>query len=410
MKATVLLAASLALAVASPAQDAKLEALRQILIPTRPQGRPDLSDGTRGATPRLTVAKHELRDWIESRLPPDNASFNPESIAATLNRALKAQGLVVENSGSDTPSDQQMDPTGYVGPIKMTLTRGYLLVQTGLGVLCGYDESAYLYEWKTGRWQRRWESEQNDYRKDKYEPQFFEQILISPASAEHDYLILTLGGNPWCYSSWSAGLYYRLWRMGADTPRPKLLLDEHLDDIFGDENRADVRPHDVRFVFFGAASDTIHVARPVVRHYRVEHDKVTRIDSAARIPREFVDTWLFGPWEQVAAQSDGVKLAQMAQTFSQLSNWSADRIALNEMYADYPRDYLRHCVDDASVWQVRFSYKERLDSSAEKTLYFFVRWQKPDRFTMLDIRDAPAPACTQPDPDAEQIRNLFADR
>src|SRR5262249_39971190 len=72
--------------------DAKLEGLRQILTPMRSNWSPD-SD-TRGVTPQLTLAKHELRDWVELQLPrPD---FNPAALAVKLNAALNARGLVFD--------------------------------------------------------------------------------------------------------------------------------------------------------------------------------------------------------------------------------------------------------------------------------------------------------------------------
>src|SRR5215467_2300451 len=46
--------------------DPRLDALRGILIPMRGTARG--SGGPRGATPQLTIAKHQLRDWVESEV------------------------------------------------------------------------------------------------------------------------------------------------------------------------------------------------------------------------------------------------------------------------------------------------------------------------------------------------------
>ena len=48
------------------AQDPALEALRTTLVALRPLQ--DKHPDTRDATPQLTVAKHQFRDWVESRL------------------------------------------------------------------------------------------------------------------------------------------------------------------------------------------------------------------------------------------------------------------------------------------------------------------------------------------------------
>jgi hypothetical protein len=45
---------------------------------------------------------------------------------------------------------------------------GLLIITTAVGILCQYDESAYAYKLVNGRWQRVWESEQNDYASAKF--------------------------------------------------------------------------------------------------------------------------------------------------------------------------------------------------------------------------------------------------
>jgi hypothetical protein len=81
------------------------------------------------------------------------------------------------------------------------------VVQTAVGIQCGYDESAYIYEWKDNHWQRFWESQQNNYTKDKYVPQSLRAVLISPTDYRPDadqtaHVIVTLGTYPRCSSNW----------------------------------------------------------------------------------------------------------------------------------------------------------------------------------------------------------------
>lgn len=217
-----------------------------------------------------------------------------------------------------------------------------------------------------------------------------------------------MGGNPWCYSAWSAGLYYRLWRIGPDTTHPKLLLDETGRNVYGGEGRGAVGTDDVLFEFHVGSVDLLVHNHPQQRHYRVERDKVTQIDPVALTPRDFVDTWLSDPWEVSARRSDGgnsVKLNQFHKTLGGPGNVG--------LFEDMPRgnapaDFLRHCLDDPLTWQVRFfPYKERPAIATENPVYFLLRWQKPYQFTMLDIRNGPFTACTQPDPDAEKPRTMF---
>lgn len=81
------------------------------------------------------------------------------------------------------------------------------MVQTAVGIECGFDESAYTYEWDGDRWRRFWQSEQDDYGEKKYLPQRLHAVLISPTDYRTDgdksaHLVLTLGDLPWCSSNW----------------------------------------------------------------------------------------------------------------------------------------------------------------------------------------------------------------
>lgn len=50
---------------------------------------------------------------------------------------------------------------GFLSPVKLRPTSGFLALQTGVGIECGFDESAYLYRWQEGGWTRAWQNEQN---------------------------------------------------------------------------------------------------------------------------------------------------------------------------------------------------------------------------------------------------------
>ena len=57
----------LAIALSWPAfADGRVEAVRDLLFSMR--GTPPVPDKVRGASTKLTAAKHQLRDWIESRM------------------------------------------------------------------------------------------------------------------------------------------------------------------------------------------------------------------------------------------------------------------------------------------------------------------------------------------------------
>jgi hypothetical protein len=72
-------------------------------------------------------------------------------------------------STGDAADDQNL--LGSLGIVRFSSESGLLIITTGVGILCEYDESAYGYKRINDHWQRIWESEQNDYSPKKYAPQ-----------------------------------------------------------------------------------------------------------------------------------------------------------------------------------------------------------------------------------------------
>src|SRR5437773_10451279 len=67
------------------ADDAQLTALRSTLVALRKD--PSDSAGPRGASPQLTIAKHQLRDWVEGRL----AAFAQRDDVGDFQRKLNSE-------------------------------------------------------------------------------------------------------------------------------------------------------------------------------------------------------------------------------------------------------------------------------------------------------------------------------
>ncbi len=80
--------------LAAPAQDRSLDALRATLVALRPHA--DEHRETRGATPELTMAKHQLRDWIESRLIGFAQNGDEDMLARELADRLRESELSCE--------------------------------------------------------------------------------------------------------------------------------------------------------------------------------------------------------------------------------------------------------------------------------------------------------------------------
>jgi hypothetical protein len=352
---------------------------------------------TRGASPELTTVKHQLRDWIEShltRLTSDSDELEKTELVIQLNDALKEAHLLCATEPECSSNDQTR--LGFLGDIRIDLRQmdSFLVLQTAIGVECGYDESAYVYAWRNGKWKWIWQSEQNHYTKDEYAVQTLHSVLLSPAPNAGAPLILTLGSAPWCTSNWR-NVYYRLWRTYAEDYPPKLLLNGDEMAFLGNHDiQGSVGREDALVEFVVASKDPGVLSRPAVRHYAVHGNTAERIGPVALSPRDFSEEWLANPWEQSKLWSQPSSVAAL-----QLEH----DVALSGVeHGEFAATH--HCTDSPDLWQTA------LDPSDKKkgTIYFLIRWLPPYRFTMVRVSDHASPSCTEKDPAADDGgRTLF---
>lgn len=381
------------------AEDVKLDGIRSLLAPMRT----DQTKGrkARGATATLTDVKHQLREWIESRLADLRWNGvrwapNPKVLQEQLNDDLERAGLFC---GLSVPCPEQTG-LGFLGRVVIDIDRGVLVLRTAVGIdVCGDDESAYGYEWSEAdkKWQRFWESEQDDYQEGKYFPQRLQDVQISPADFRpgvdrSEHLILTLGVEPWCSSNWH-DVYYRVWQTKSSSA-PVLLLDgkewAFVDaDIHGSVSRTDV------LFQFPVSSVEGGFTRPEIRHYVLRRGSLERTDPVALSPRQFTSFWLARPPQEALRWTDGGSLPK-------LEEW---RRLHKGPFSEYTIP-TRHCTLHPDLWQVGTEEGE----AGKQEAYFLVRWRPPYHFTMIAVGDKTWPDCTERDRQADEPGPLFPDR
>ncbi len=133
-------------------------------------------------------------------------------------------------------------------------------------------------------------------------------------------------------------------------------------------------------------------ARPEVRHYVLNHDKLERTDPVALTPRQFAGFWLSHPWSEVSRWTE-------RSSWSQLQPWLEHN---KGPYAEFDEP-VHHCRHQPDLWQLTTHTGENF----ERDVYLLIRWRPPDRFTMVAISDKPSIDCTERDPEADQPRSLF---
>lgn len=401
------------LAPAVWAEDGALAALHQQLAPLRQQavahqrlpfnyagGAPE----GRLASPALTEVKHGLRDWIELQLARLGQNADEQEFARIINARLGQADLlgrgIGENAGDRAPAGEDYSGIGYLDPVRIERQQygRILLVRTGVGILCGSDESAYLYEWQGDAWHRFWQSEQDIRPGQRYTPQYLLFVHVSAAGADNrkDRLVLSLGHEGWCSSNFYR-VYYRLWRTHADGSQPSLLLDQDPEAYLGRNDppiEGSVGDADALVEFTIPSLDNGVHSYESVRHYEVAGERVRRIDPIALRPRSFVEEWLSAGWNESAAWS-------AARRKAVLQSWHRKLHTGEYMSGEYAGNTLR-CNRDGTVWQLGIAF----DSPLQRALWFTLRWLPPYHFEMLDIRPQPGKGC-QAAPPVDGEATLF---
>ena len=373
-------------------QDARLSEIRDLLVPMRIEQKELLP--SRGATPQFTRVKHLLRDWVESRLSGLAPTAQPNGLQAQLNAELKKAGLICEydaNGTSEVPCPE-LGGAGFLGGIRLTEQNEILIVITGLSVQnCGFDESAYAYKWSDNAWQRFWKSEQDDYTADKYNPQEIVNVLISPRAAggtneTSKRLVLTLGQNPWCTSSWQP-IYYRVWRVGGQYSAPKLLLQNSVIAFLTDPPfSGEVKPNEVQVEY--PIHDVGTGIRTAIQHLSFEQDRVRRIEPYALSTNDFVDEWLQQPWS----------ISSVLSRFSEARSWheklNADLKSGRYMDPRLPNPTAG--CQTPGFWQESYRLSDsKKDMDEWEQIHFLVSWSPPYHFSLMGISNKPWPGCNQ---------------
>ena len=336
--------------VAAPAvaQEPSLDALKTTLLALRPH-HDELPD-TRDATPQLTVVKHQFRDWIESHLASFSPSGQDRTLLATLHAGLRDAQLFCADEC--VPSY-----LGFVDDVQIQREREFLIVQTGVGIRCGYDESAYVYTWSGSAWRRLFSSEQNVYTKDRYQPQTIHGVHISEPDSSGRRLILTLGSRPGCSSAFQP-IYWRVYQVANGTS--KLLLEDskfvNVSDYEPIRGSVTASGANVSFSLGGTGWGFPWNA---VRNYSLQNGQLQQNGATVLTPRDFVEEWLdasapAGPedWHRKLHREDGA--------------------------GDFPDTPLQ--CGQSQLWQIT----TRLTRGPQKTS-FLVEWKQPYQFRMLQM-------------------------
>ena len=327
---------------------------------------------THGAAAPLTAAKHQLRDWVESRLAREGQGLDTRAFAETLHVALGGATLLC----NDFRDECDTNFLGYVEDVRVNREGEFLIVVTSMGIRCGYDESAYVYAWDS-RWRRVWEHEQNIYTEQGYLPQVIHDAQVSPSEGGRSRLLMVLGSQTTCSGAFK-DIYARAWQID-DARRfvPALDWKAHANDAYPPiQGRLLTDGLLVQYAAGGMLSGDVHTA---VRHFAIDKGRSTQVDPIASLPRDFVVEWLLAPWAESRTRSESASLEV----------WH-ERLRRTDGAGDFPGPTLQ-CTRGSDLWQVKTQMYER------PVRYYRVRWREPLTFSMVETSDQPFPDCTVAD-------------
>jgi len=364
--------------VCTPVPAATIGGLQAIALKLRAQRKNP--PGWRGESPLLTSLKHDLRDWVESRLAGEIR--DPAAFASALNSELKRAGLICPEDHCWADNN-----LGYLGDVEISAPEndsGWLVVTTSVGIVCECDQSIYLYEWRDHKWKRQVQSEQNGYGRGHYGPLWARGHLSLP-DAKQRRLFLTIGASSACASVWQEG-YFQLFQLGS-APRQIFQHRQSMLNI-GYEINERVEPDDV-LIEFGSSGLEPGFVRPYILHFKVDGSQAKRVEPIALQPADFVDEWLTQPWLEISEWSE--------------PNLVRLHAALRGKPAEFV--YAQHCAHPTDAWQVGVSFEKR------GTFHFLIEDRGGHRYRMRDVSTHRDLGCPGEEPiDFDKYPTLFPAR
>jgi hypothetical protein len=378
------------------AEAADLNAVKTSLLPLRARS----ADSAGRMGQEFFTARDGLRDWITERLSSLPRNGNTESFAKTLNAEIAAADLgCVEAKAPGYNrcfSPGVLDARGYLGMVDVDLVRDVLLIQAETGVVCGFDETLYAFEWEKDRWRPLLDSSQKPDANGVYTPERIQQVVFSNTdSMPRDELrLIATGATPSCDRAFTP-VHYRVWNV------KRLVGSSVIAEAR--EERAFIGRRDpaISARFEGdtllmemdvASIDPQRRSRVVVQRLLFSKAGVSRAVPLALTPRDFVEEWVRAPWATAS-----------------LWTQAGARAALEKIHADVSGANLRasfsgpteRCAKDENVMQVGL----RLPNGER-----FFRLKRDDAgiFEMRSADSAPAPDCTRPDSGLDAAQSLFS--
>lgn len=332
------------------------------------------------ARPLLTSIKHDLRNEITDILNRNPRSMdqleNDDRLTTYLHTELHKRGIRFSDADDS-------DETPYGSVVDATLARAekhpdLLIATTTIGIMCGGDDSLYVYRQNGARWDLILASEQNDYEKIS-SAQFGLQYAVSPPDKNNEFFLAFVHTTAWCTSNWQ-GLQYKAIKPTSDPNSPEVLYSGADGAYLGvdDPYKISATADTFTLQYVNSSLDSGLLTRPYMMKFKVEPNGVKRIAPIAMRAQDFLEEWLKAPWSQASAWTSPAAPSDI-QSWHELLNKS-----LENLFVTY--EFVQKC-GAANRWQIGLDFEVDSDAKVQQkvpeTLFFTIG--KEEDFYLLSV-------------------------
>ncbi|MCC6914135.1 MAG: hypothetical protein IT566_10570 [Rhodospirillaceae bacterium] len=393
MKCVKAAAAALLFLKAGTAAAADLDVVRKALTPLRQS-----SAEANRMPPTFIMARDGVRDWIETQLARFPQNGDTSAFSKALNAEIAAKDLACIEAKAPgynrCASPGEFNARGFLGAVEAERIRDLLIIQAEIGVACGFDEAAYVYEWAKVGWRRLIDTSQLPAN-GVYIPEQIQQVIFTnPANRPADALLLAVtGASPVCGAPVQA-VHYRVWSAKRGGGSSLAVDGREGESLISRRDPAvSARFEDSEFLveMNVRSMDAARRSRVAVRRFNFDGDYAKRVAPIALTPKDFVEEWLRAPWSVASAWTE----TRARETLAKIHGDAAANLT-RAAFAGPPQ----RCDTEDDVVQVGVRF-----AAGEK--FFRVKIGAAGAFEMRAADSEPSKTCPRPDAGLDTPRSLF---
>lgn len=357
-----------------------------------------------GLRPEFLTARDALGAWIDARVADLPEKGDAQGLGQKLTSEIVAADLACEDPKppgyNRCASPGTLDARGYLGLIEIVELQGFLIAQAEVGVACGFDETAYIYERTKTGWRRLFDTAQKSDATGRYIAEQVQLISFArmPKMSADSVAFLIAGAHPTCGGQFRP-LHYRVWNARPGIGADVIVDGRELNAYTGRRDpsvSARFEGDDLVVEMDVASIDPSRHHRIAVRRFAIDAKSARRVAPYALTPRDFVEEWLRAPWSVSSAwtRADARKPLEAIHARGNESGAPVRFSGATQRCEDNPR------AGQVNVVQVGVRF-------ASGEVFFRVKNDSDGAYEMLSADSAPQPACAKPDATLDSTRSLF---